>query len=340
MRLVTILMVVSALASACSADDPPLDSSPTTSPPTTAAAVPETTAADRPAVSVVSLNVLHGNPIGAPECADTDQCAAPDRIDILGGRIEAAGCPEIVTLQEVDERIDALVRSALPELCDGAYAPHLLADPEVSLGIDREMVLTTLPVGDETLLDLPAFPWSAHHLELDSPLGRIDLVTTHLASGANNPLCVDADCEPPCRDRDDARLCGARMILDHLQRTDGDGLWVVTGDLNATPGEPAQRLFLDAGFVDAYLAAGNPECGAADGEGCTGGRSIEELDDPGATGTERMDYILVRDAAGCAVPFDAGTSGGWAERPVDGAGDGGPVWVSDHNGVRATLRCG
>lgn len=351
-RLVAIVTMVSVLAVACASDDPARDAGPTTVPPASAAApttatppttaaTPPDTAAGGPAISVVSLNVLHGHPLGAPECADNDQCAAPDRIDLLAGHLEAAGCPEIVTLQEVDERIEELVTGALPEVCGGAYAPHLLADPAVSLGIDREMVLTTLPVHEETLLDLPAFPWSAHHVVLDSPLGDIDLVTTHLASGSNNPPCSDSDdCQPPCGDRDDARLCGARMILDHLQRHGGEGVWVVTGDLNAGPGEPARQLFLDAGFADAYLAAGNPECAPETAAGCTGGRSETDLDDPAATGTERIDYILVRNGADCAVPIDAGDAGGWADQPAEPVTTGGPVWVSDHNGVRATLRCG
>jgi endonuclease/exonuclease/phosphatase family metal-dependent hydrolase len=201
------------------------------------------------------------------------------------------------------------------------------------------MVLTTMPVVDELLLDLPAIPWSAHHVVLDSPLGRLDLVTTHLASGANNPRCVDADCAPPCRDDDDVRLCGARMILEHLRTAGGDGLWVVTGDLNAEPAEPAHRLFLDAGFSDAYAAAGHPECAPEQRRGCTGGRGEVDLDDPTALPTERIDYILVRSSGECAVSFDPADVDAWAAAPVPPVGESRVVWASDHAGVLARLRC-
>ncbi len=290
-------------------------------------------------VHIVNLNVLHGNPLGSP-CDPGDQCGAVDRIDLLSSHIARADCPEIVTLQEVDELIEELLTAEVPDLCDGSYDMRILPDPAVSLGIDREVVLTSLEVVDEVLLDLPAFPWSAHHVALESPLGPLDLVTTHLASGANNPGCAEADCMPPCADDDDARTCGARLILDHLDTEGGEGLHLVTGDFNAEPGDPAHQLALDAGFVDAHVAAGNPECGPRQPSSCTSGRSESDLGDPSATSGTRIDYILVRDSTTCVAVFDPDLTGGWANEPVEPTGASGVVWVSDHDGVQAGISCG
>ena len=295
-----------------------------------------------PQVAIVNLNVLHGNQIAVPECDNVaelaDNCAAPDRIQILSDLVNS-DCPDIVTLQEVDIRIEELLNEALPQMCDGAYSLHLLAEQSVSLGIDREAILTTLPVTDETLLDLPAIPWSAHHVVLESDLGQIDLITTHLASGSNNPLCSESDCPAVCSPTDDVRVCGAKQILEHLESSGGENLWVVTGDLNAQPGEPAHEVFVNSGFADSMLSAGNDECSPSVPEGCTGGRSELDLTDPSKTTTNRIDYILVKDSEACAVRHDESSAAGWANEPAEPVGTSGVVWASDHSGVRATLRC-
>ncbi len=291
------------------------------------------------AVTVANLNVLHGHPIPAPECADSDQCGAPDRVTLLMRHIEESDCPEIVTLQEVDTRMEELITAALPRVCEAAYASSLLADPAVSLGIDREMILSTLPIASETLLDLPTVPWSAHHAVIDSPLGPIDLVTTHLASGSNNPRCTETECAAVCRPTDDAKLCGARQIVDHLETNGGDGLHMVTGDLNDRPGEAAHKLFLDAGFADAWVQAGRPECEAPGDKGCTSGLSSEDLTDESAQTSSRIDYILVKSAPECSVEFAAQDVSGWANEPAEPVGESGIVWASDHTGLVATIGC-
>ncbi|MFV0317751.1 MAG: endonuclease/exonuclease/phosphatase family protein [Microthrixaceae bacterium] len=294
---------------------------------------------DEPAVQIASLNVLHGNPIAAPECAESDQCGAPDRVALLMRHIEESGCPQVVTLQEVDTRMEELIDAALPEVCDGAYTSSLLADQAVSLGIDREMILTTLSIESETLLDLPTVPWSAHHAVIDSPLGPIDLVTTHLASGSNNPLCTETECAPVCEPTDDARLCGARQIVDHLESAGGNALQIVTGDLNERPGEAAHQLFLDAGFADAWAQARMSECEESGDEGCTSGLSSEDLTDPVAQTESRIDYILVKPSPECAVNLSEQDVSGWANEPADPVGQSGIVWVSDHTGLIATIAC-
>jgi hypothetical protein len=51
-------------------------------------------------VTVANLNILHGFACDPPVPADGDQCRVVDRIDLLIQHIAAAGCPDIVTLQE------------------------------------------------------------------------------------------------------------------------------------------------------------------------------------------------------------------------------------------------
>lgn len=344
--LVPLACTLAVLAGACSDSDGSPgepDTSGDTAPDNTegdgAADDAESPGDDVPAVQIANLNVLHGHPIPAPECAETDQCGAPDRVALLMRQIEQSDCPQIVTLQEVDTRMEELIDAALPEVCDGAYTSSLLADQAVSLGIDREMILTTLPIESETLLDLPTVPWSAHQASIDSSLGPIDLVTTHLASGSNNPLCTETECAPVCEPTDDAKLCGARQIVDHLESAGGDGLHIVTGDLNERPGEVVHQLFLDAGFADAWAEAGKPECEKPGDDGCTSGLSSEDLTDPGAKTESRIDYILVKPSPDCAVDFSDEDVGGWANEPADPVGESGIVWVSDHTGLIATIAC-
>lgn len=301
-------------------------------------------------LTVANLNVLHGHPLGADCAIGTDNCDAPGRVDVALRHVEALDCPDVVTLQEVDTRVHAVLAGAVPEICGGAYTLHLLRDDSVSLGIDQEAVLSRLPVLEERLLDLPAFPWSAHHVVLDSGLGRVDLVTTHLASGANNPVCWLADCPPHCATLDTAQVCGARVVLRYLATavTPG-GVHVVTGDLNDEPVGPVHALFIENGFADAHLVAGNPECGPDARLSCTGGGRGEPhgLYDPRALNVERIDYIMVRGAVGCPVVLDTFedldgdgvATGGWANLPIDPAGNAGLLWASDHSGVQADLHC-
>ena len=51
-------------------------------------------------VEVVNLNILHGINCDPPLPDHGDQCRVRDRIDLLVEHLVAAGCPDIVTLQE------------------------------------------------------------------------------------------------------------------------------------------------------------------------------------------------------------------------------------------------
>lgn len=123
-----------------------------------------------------------------------------------------------------------------------------------------------------------------------------------------------------------ARVEGARLIvskLDELQR--GGAAAIVTGDFNAPVGSPAYRAFIDAGFVDAYVSAGNDDDPAVSftyhGWEGTEFRGSDEL-------PRRIDWILMRDGAAtrlqtrsCTIVRDAAP----------------PVYPSDHYPVVADV---
>jgi endonuclease/exonuclease/phosphatase family metal-dependent hydrolase len=101
-----------------------------------------------------------------------------------------------------------------------------------------------------------------------------------------------------------ARREGSRLILrkiaDLLRRRGGDTPVVVTGDFNCRPGTPAYRNFVQGGFVDTYLAAGD-----AGGENPYTYHAFEGAhyrDARPGLGPRRIDWILLRDPRGRLHP--------------------------------------
>jgi len=302
-----------------------------------------TTGVPPPTVEVATLNALHGiDPRICPE--ETDFCEAPARLELLFDAIETAGCPDLVGLQEIGPRQTELVPERLPALCDGAYELVFNPEAEPSNTVDQEMVLTRLPVLDEAYVDLANFPWGAQWVRVDSDLGPIDFVTTHLASSANNPDCDASNCpQPLCEPGLETGTCQSRQLLEFLdERRDPSGIAIISGDLNQPVEHPRITTLLDAGFADAWTAAGNPECDPATGEGCTcctgTGRTLDGLDDPQQTFSERIDFVLARAPDDCALAFDPDRTGPFAGEPVEPPVDG-VVWASDHGGVQAAFSC-
>jgi hypothetical protein len=169
----------------------------------------------------------------------------------------------------------------------------------------------------------------------------VDFLTTHFASSSNNPPCAGDVCPPVCPAGIVANECNAIEVVAALDaRRDGAVLQVASGDLNAPPGSPTLSTFKTAGFVDAWLAAGRPECDAATGRGCTGGRdrpenALDGLDVPDGRYRERIDYVLARPGPNCTL--DAAAEPFVAEpraEPFRGL-----YWPSDHAGVLAELTC-
>ena len=94
-----------------------------------------------------------------------------------------------------------------------------------------------------------------------------------------------------------ARVEGSGLILRQSEETrtnHGELPTVVTGDFNCTPGTRPYRGFIEDGFVDTFLAAGN-EDDAYTFHAFKGARfTPSDTDKP----TGRIDWILVRDEAG------------------------------------------
>lgn len=54
-----------------------------------------------PPVTIANLNILHGFDCDPPAPAEGDQCRVQERVALLTEHLIAAGCPDLVTLQEV-----------------------------------------------------------------------------------------------------------------------------------------------------------------------------------------------------------------------------------------------
>jgi endonuclease/exonuclease/phosphatase family metal-dependent hydrolase len=324
MRVRTTLCVLAVALVSCSGDDGGGGG---------ATAGPTTTVRAGEPVRVLTVNVLHG--LFCP--AETDYCQAPDRAEMIARAVEGAGCPELVGFQEIGPRQPEVLPPAMDRVCEGRYE---LAWQGIN-SPDRTMVFTTLPILDRGFLDLSVFPWEAYWVRVDAPVGAVDFLTAHFASSANNPPCAATVCPPVCPDGMPANECNAIEVVTALDAERGGAvLQIASGDLNARPGSPTLATFETAGFVDAWLSAGEPECAGAATRGCTGGRdrpenALDGLDVREGRYSTRIDYVLVRPGPRCtmnaaAAPFVAEP----LARPFRGL-----YWPSDHAGVLAELAC-
>lgn len=305
-----------------------------------------TTAASAPGADlrVVNSNILHGT-----FCDDGAGCRAPDRVELFLRQLVAAGCPEVVGLQEVNDNLRALFADRLPTVCGGRYR-RVFADSD---GNDRELVLTTLKARRPRVLDLPGPLRTASRVELDAPIGPVVLVVTHQDGDKAFPACrSDVEryrCPKPCPDGTTFSECQT-ILGRRLAERGGSArtIRIYMGDFNVPAGSPRYARLLAEGWVDTHLKAGNPECDPATGAECTAGRadtSLAALRDPTAREQERIDFIFVK-APRCAARFDSS-----ADADGDGVGTGlfaaapavdgpaGLVWPSDHTAVSMDLTC-
>ena len=276
-------------------------------------------------VRFVSQNILHG--VGCAE--DSDSCRVGERVSLFMGQLAQAGCPEMVSLQEANERIVGLVTGET-----GACGYEVVWDGDP--GLDREVVLTTLEVIGSRRRVLADRFRSAYLVRVASPIGVIDFLTTHLASGEDR-ACNPGLCPPPCDPSGSLRTCQARQVLELTEEVAVDGgVTVVGGDLNDSAGSPALAVFGEAAFVDSHLAAGHGECDPASGADCTAGRedtSLADMADPSSRQSSRIDYLLYS-ASGRDCSVGEG-SGLFNAEPAAGE----LAFGSDHTAVALTLVC-
>jgi endonuclease/exonuclease/phosphatase family metal-dependent hydrolase len=93
-----------------------------------------------------------------------------------------------------------------------------------------------------------------------------------------------------------ARVEGNRLILHQTEETlanHGNPPTIVTGDFNCRPGSPAYRVFVEAGFLDTFHAAGNEDAEGVYTFHAFRGTRLSPGDTDKPTG--RIDWILIRD---------------------------------------------
>ena len=294
-------------------------------------------------VRIVNLNLLHGT-FCEP---DSNLCQAEDRVALLGQQLEAAGCPEVVGLQEINQNHADIIDITRKTLCGGKYK---IAFGGTTSGLDTERVLTTLPIKSTKVIKLVGGFRTASRVVLSSDVGPLALVVTHQDGDreVTTPGCKI--CKPPCSIDEPILTCQTVAALALADKgVPKNAVRILMGDFNLPAGTPRYERILADGYVDSYLAAGNPECDPTSGIGCTSGRedkSIVALKDPTAKESERIDFIFVKGSKKCAVAYDTpddangnhlGTALFGNTPAVDGPG--GLVWTSDHTAVSADLSC-
>lgn len=310
--------------------------------------------ADTPDVTVASLNVLHGLTC-PPETAD---CRLGDRLDLLFDWIESIDCPDVVILQEVTgPRAIAAVTERGVVRCGAVY--QVLAPPSPA---GQNFILTRYPVlqtNEDRLMAGVRILW---HAQIDHPTGIVDVFNTHLAAGIDLKPC-DAACPQECQDAGavDSRECQAILVARLTQqRAAPDSLRIFGGDFNANPESFVYRhITAENGWIDAYLAAGNPECDPETGIGCTSGRQDEDLSDmesPANGVRSRIDYLFFQlpgdGASSCRYALDSYRDDDrdglatriFADDPNPFAQTCGPLpdaicWPSDHEGMQGDFNC-
>jgi endonuclease/exonuclease/phosphatase family metal-dependent hydrolase len=307
-------------------------------------------AAAGPDLTVASLNILNG--IRCPP--GTVQCRLADRVELFFRWVALAGCPDVVTVQEVlGPRLAELIDEGAAVACPFSYRKVNNSSQIVILSRYAAESISTVTLHGTVRMVL--------HARLDHPLGPVDIFTTHLAAGIDRgsdpcgPVCPE---ECVAAGAQSNRDCQAVQVVAFVEQTHDLGTpAILTGDLNARPGTFVYRYLTDAGWMDAYLLAGNPECDPATGTGCTSGREDEDLSDleSPADGTDRrIDYIFIippaADEVRCEPTIDSALNDDgfatqiFANDPNPFADTCGPLpeaicWPSDHKGMQADVNC-
>jgi endonuclease/exonuclease/phosphatase family metal-dependent hydrolase len=314
-------------------------------------------------VTVANLNLLHGL-----SCPDGANCRVEDRVDLFYQWVAGSGCPDAVTLQEVVEapglglEMVALLEAQSTTVCPFPYAVVAAGGTP----FDDAVLLTRYPVLDSEVRYLHGALPNFRHVfftRIAHPLEPVDIFTTHLASGVDSgsePCALPCPTECVTAGASTNRECQAVQMALFIEEThDIDGPAIITGDFNAQPGTFEYAEFVDRGWIDTHLAAGNPECVPVTGVGCTSGREdsdLSELESTDSNVTHRIDYTFLIPAAGASPCVGASL-----DPATDDDGDGaatrifsadpnpfgspcGPApdpicWPSDHEGTEIDLNC-
>jgi endonuclease/exonuclease/phosphatase family metal-dependent hydrolase len=296
-------------------------------------------------VRIVTLNLLHG-----VFCPDKTFCQGSDRVALLEQELTDVGCPDVVGLQEINQPHYKLLKRTRSSFCDGRYK-IVFGPPK---GIDTEVVLTTLKVKGKPLVQkLVGGFRTASRVVLSSAVGPVVVVVTH-QEGDQDPgtpvVGCARTCPPVCKKGSPVLACQTTVAADIADKTGGkNALRVLMGDFNFPPANARYQSLISAGWIDAYSAAGNPECDPATATGCTSGRDdmhVEALKDPSKAEVERIDFLFVKPSKTCDPAFDTPTDSDgdktgtrlFADEPATN-GPGGLAWPSDHMGVQADISC-
>lgn len=131
--------------------------------------------------------------------------------------------PHVVTLQEVLEHPSGLMQGRrIAEALDAQYRFGVV-DPESPGGPIGNAIVSRLPITGESRLKLPGPPHDkrgALRCELQTPKGRVSIVTTHLSWELDAPHIREEQV----------------LALDEFARAGGGEIpTILTGDLNCTP---------------------------------------------------------------------------------------------------------
>jgi endonuclease/exonuclease/phosphatase family metal-dependent hydrolase len=304
-------------------------------------------------LTVANINILHG--IGCP-----GNCRLGDRIALFYQWVAASGCPDIITMQEIINQFQGA--STLPFLV--AQRQTTCPFPYTILyfgtnALDGELILTRYPILASEVRGLKGGFRNVLFARIDHPIGPVDVFTTHLASSSDGGPSPCGSCPQECVDAGAVtnRDCQAvQLALFAEEKHDVAAPAVIAGDFNDPPGTFTYNQFVGRGWIDTYLAAGNPECNPGTGVGCTSGRdtTLAEIETTVANVDERIDYTFLIPPGpgdGCSATLDS---------PADDDGDGtatrifadapnpfsacGPLpaavcWPSDHEGTEMDLDC-
>lgn len=280
-----------------------------------------------PTVAVLTYNLLFAQPVFQDDDGESFE-TLDARLELVAREVARLE-PDVVVLQEVSVSSD-----------HGDVVERLISDVEARLG--REGIYNSAYVGahgsetigweeGEAVLsrfaidDAVAIEFDAQH-DTVTALGVPLLQEARRAirvelRGQREPLVVVAT-HLTAADVDTAAE-QAEELVDRLVPPRGDPRpVVVAGDLNSPPGSATLAAFAEAGFTDAWSDV------RPDDPGWTYGHTSLRSRSPRAT--ERIDYVLVRDARVQHAEL-------FLDEPDTMPTREGPLWASDHTGVLAVV---